>query len=648
MKIVFSKMKSILGKLSNLQLNLKTCKTNINNVKSPLSSSRKTKIPSLLSIEKQIYRNFKTMYSNDKDFFNIKIINEIICNESTHIVAMFKDYLISGDFSEFLQKYYEIGESEESLPKIYDYYESCSVIFPNYVILPESKYLYKNIQRKQRVIDNQQEQEMEMEKKTKGIVVKVKEDKVFNTQVFDSLLNQTDTSTMRAYLGLSPKNLDTSDDSMVKVVDAITKAEIPVEKCYVIKKQDIKGRNYKRVSGYYSNNSGTGREENIFSSSDLKSNNTVTLRGKEYNKFKTKNSNNKKSLINTLLQSTNRDIVIKAFRDLNKMKMNKYPLNHHTVTQKSSNVKRHKKNNSYSKVKSITNSNSNKTIKPLSPKNNIVNVLSSSSISTANVLHTKNGKNILSIPKLSNQIPLTAREPQKFSINPEIMAMLNSKIQKMKNFTKTKTSNSISHKKTFTSSSTGTATGSYNTKNIDDKSTSKKNINYISVAKAESLSKTNSGKIAVRSSLTISNKNSTCDCDNNIQSLSPKENTKVLKTYTHFQSQSSLIGNANISNSSSASNKHYKKSNVVIPVRRNYGIKGIQIKGFDELIEKSGFVSRNVGGGISNSERGTYNSNINNYGSKTGRNSQKNIKMGRTMSSVGYFEMFRTMKKNEK
>lgn len=167
MKIVFSKMKSILGKLSNLQLNLKTCKTNINNVKSPLSSSRKTKIPSLLSIEKQIYRNFKTMYSNDKDFFNIKIINEIICNESTHIVAMFKDYLISGDFSEFLQKYYEIGESEESLPKIYDYYESCSVIFPNYVILPESKYLYKNIQRKQRVIDNQQEQEMEMEKKNK-------------------------------------------------------------------------------------------------------------------------------------------------------------------------------------------------------------------------------------------------------------------------------------------------------------------------------------------------------------------------------------------------------------------------------------------------------------------------------------------------
>ena len=101
MKIVFSTMRSILGKLSNLQLNLKTCKTNINNVKSPLSSSRKTKIPSLLSIEKQIYRNFKTMYSNDKDFFNIKIINEIICNESTHIVAMFKDYLII-DLLEYL------------------------------------------------------------------------------------------------------------------------------------------------------------------------------------------------------------------------------------------------------------------------------------------------------------------------------------------------------------------------------------------------------------------------------------------------------------------------------------------------------------------------------------------------------------------
>ena len=121
-----------------------------------------THISKMSSLKKYIYLKFNNYYSNEKDFYNIKIINEIICNESTHIVAEFKDYLINGDTSEFLQKYYFLKESKECLPKIFEYYDSCSVIFPNYVILPESKYIYKNIQRKQRVIDNQQDLELKM------------------------------------------------------------------------------------------------------------------------------------------------------------------------------------------------------------------------------------------------------------------------------------------------------------------------------------------------------------------------------------------------------------------------------------------------------------------------------------------------------
>ena len=120
-------------------------------------------ITSQKTIEKRIFQRFNQFYSNDEDFYFIKVINEIICNENTHIVAEFKDYLISGDYSEFLQKSYNINECRECLPKIYEYYDSCSVIFPNYVILPESKYIYKNIQRKQRVIDNQQDLEEKQE-----------------------------------------------------------------------------------------------------------------------------------------------------------------------------------------------------------------------------------------------------------------------------------------------------------------------------------------------------------------------------------------------------------------------------------------------------------------------------------------------------
>jgi len=80
--------------------------------------------------------------------YNTKVIDQIIHNESTHVVAEFKEYLIKGDTSEFLMQYYKKKEIYNLLPKIFECYISCSVIFPNYVTLPESKYIYKNIKKK--------------------------------------------------------------------------------------------------------------------------------------------------------------------------------------------------------------------------------------------------------------------------------------------------------------------------------------------------------------------------------------------------------------------------------------------------------------------------------------------------------------------
>ena len=55
-------------------------------------------LPSILQLERIVFKKFNNYYSNDKDFYYIKVINEIICNESTHIVAEFKDYLIEGNY----------------------------------------------------------------------------------------------------------------------------------------------------------------------------------------------------------------------------------------------------------------------------------------------------------------------------------------------------------------------------------------------------------------------------------------------------------------------------------------------------------------------------------------------------------------------
>ena len=178
------------------------------------------------TIEKIAYCNFMNQHYKNEDFYNIKVIDEIIHNESSHIVAEFKDYLIKGDISEFLQQYYKKKESLNLLPKIYEYYISCSVIFPNYVILPESQFIYKNIQRKQRVIDIQQEQEDKEENIKNGYINQEKEPTIFNTQAFDSILNQTDTSGVKHYFGISSEvSKGGGDQEMLKLVNNIENVE---------------------------------------------------------------------------------------------------------------------------------------------------------------------------------------------------------------------------------------------------------------------------------------------------------------------------------------------------------------------------------------------------------------------------------------
>lgn len=90
--------------------------------KSSSQNKHNKNIQTRIELEKEVYTLFKTRYSHDKHYYNRKISNEIISNETAHIVALFKDYLIADDNSEFLQRYYLLQESKQKLPKIFDYY----------------------------------------------------------------------------------------------------------------------------------------------------------------------------------------------------------------------------------------------------------------------------------------------------------------------------------------------------------------------------------------------------------------------------------------------------------------------------------------------------------------------------------------------
>ena len=88
---------------------------------------------------KLILKKLAKKYNRGAEYYRRKVITDIIENESTHLVASFKEFLIYGDYSEFLQGYFEKKEIKKFLPLIFGYYISSTVIFPNYVLLEEKK-----------------------------------------------------------------------------------------------------------------------------------------------------------------------------------------------------------------------------------------------------------------------------------------------------------------------------------------------------------------------------------------------------------------------------------------------------------------------------------------------------------------------------
>ena len=169
------------------------------------------------SLIRKIYKLFNKKYSKLPLTYDSNIIDNIIYNEKSHIVAEFKDRLIVDDNGEFLKRYYRLDESEIRLPKFYEYYELYSKIFPNYTAFYEGKYLYQNIQRKQRMIDLQEKMELEERKNKEKIYESSsyserKDNNVFNTEAIDSILNGTNNEGIEIIFDVNKNNLNRDED----------------------------------------------------------------------------------------------------------------------------------------------------------------------------------------------------------------------------------------------------------------------------------------------------------------------------------------------------------------------------------------------------------------------------------------------------
>ena len=59
-----------------------------------------------VKLEKRVNKKLIKRYDHPLYYHDIKMINDIIYNEKTHYVEVFKEYLIYEDINEFLRRFY--------------------------------------------------------------------------------------------------------------------------------------------------------------------------------------------------------------------------------------------------------------------------------------------------------------------------------------------------------------------------------------------------------------------------------------------------------------------------------------------------------------------------------------------------------------
>ena len=178
----------------------------------------------MLKFEKRINYLLHLKYKTNERKYNQNIIDSIIFNERSHFVTNYKEFLISEDEYEFLKRYYNTIESNIRLKKFINYYSKCSILFPNYSALSEAEIIYKNINLKQKVIDDIHKSN----KNNNKIENENLDSNVFNSKVYDSIINNSENClSIFSYdkESINNENKDDEINELIKYFDKIEKTK---------------------------------------------------------------------------------------------------------------------------------------------------------------------------------------------------------------------------------------------------------------------------------------------------------------------------------------------------------------------------------------------------------------------------------------
>ena len=131
-----------------------------------------------------IKKNLSLKYNSFENSYTLVCINNLIYTENCHIVARFKDFLYYDDDTEFLNKFFQKKQQKKILIKVFNFYSKYCKVFPNYMILPENEFLYRNLRKKQKLIDQFNEIKKEEEENRKHLKLKKNKDNENNYIIF--------------------------------------------------------------------------------------------------------------------------------------------------------------------------------------------------------------------------------------------------------------------------------------------------------------------------------------------------------------------------------------------------------------------------------------------------------------------------------
>jgi len=156
-----------------------------------IDSSNEVSLNHQKDTPKNPYRIFllyklRKKYDVKMHVYDMKKVNELIFNIPSHFTAIFKEYLLKEEEAEFLKRIYHKNELNKKLKNIFYFYEKYSKIFPNYIVIPEGHYLYRNILKKQKMIDKLQRMKEE-ENKNKKKLLELSFNTIFTNGAIDSI-----------------------------------------------------------------------------------------------------------------------------------------------------------------------------------------------------------------------------------------------------------------------------------------------------------------------------------------------------------------------------------------------------------------------------------------------------------------------------